>query len=362
MKITISQKNFKKALTVVEKIISKNTSLPILSNILLKTENGRLKLSATNLELGINYVTGAKVDEIGQVAVPGRILSDFISGVNEEKISLVTRDNTLFINSDKYKTQILGFNPADFPIIPKIKEVICTLPAKSLRNALLTVLESVAISESRPELAGVYINFSGNQIAFASTDSFRLTEKIVDFKSEHTQSLILPRNTAVELIRILGDLEDEVDFNMGDNQVAFSNNDFELVSRVIEGNYPDYQKVIPDKFISRTLVDKENLETNIRLAGLFSSNISDVKINCADNKLQIIARNSERGEIEVVTDAVLKNEPFGVSLNFHYLLDGLKAINTDKILIEFTGQGSPLVIRPGDSDKKLVYLIMPLRN
>lgn len=363
MKITINQKNFKKALSLVEKIVSKNTSLPILNNILLKTDNGRLKISATNLEIGVNYIIGAKIEEVGQIAVPARIISDFVGNILDDKISLATKNNILSINSDRYKTQILGFDAKDFPIIPKIKsKALAVIPTKLIKNSLVTVLDSVAVSETRPELAGVLLDFDNEKIIFAATDSFRLTEKKVDFKNIPKQSFIIPRNTIVELIRITGELEGDLIVNIGDNQISFSNEDFEMVSRIVDGNYPDYKKVIPEKCLSRVLVNRNELDKTIRLAGLFSTNISDVKINCLDGKIAVLAKNSDKGEIETIVDASLKNQPFEVSLNFHYLLDGLKIFDTEKVILEFTGQGSPLVIRPNDDKKDLVYLIMPLRN
>lgn len=363
MKLITNQKNLKKSLSIVERIVSKNASLPILNNILLKTENGRLKVSATNLEIGINYFIGAKIDEVGQIAVPSRVFSDFIGNVTDEKVSITTKNNILNIDSDKYKTQILSFDAKDFPIIPKVKNSpFCSLSAKILRESIATVFDSIALAETRPELAGVYVNFNKNSVIFASTDSFRLTEKIINSKNEQEQTIILPRNTAAELIRILNDLDGDIRLYMNDNQIAFVNDDVEIISRVIDGSYPDYKKVIPEKFVSRVLVDKTDLEKNVRLTGIFSSNISDIKIKCAEDKINLISKNSDKGEIEAETEGILKNDPFEISLNYHYLLDGLKAINTDKVVLEFTGQNSPIVLRQGDGSKNIVYLIMPLRS
>ncbi len=363
MKITSYTKNLKRALGIVEKIVSKNTSLPILNNILLKTENGRLKISATNLEIGVSYLIGTKIDEVGEVAIPARIASDFVGNINEEKISLSTKNNILSIDSEHYKTQILGFDPKDFPIIPKIKnDTFCVINSKVIKNSLMTVLDSVALSETRPELAGVLMSFLNNKLIFAATDSFRLTEKITDFNCKENKTVIIPRNTALELIRISSDIEGDMDIKIGDNQISFSNNDIELISRLVDGNYPDYKKVIPDKFLSKVIVDKEVIEKNTRLAGLFSSNIADVKIKCSDKKMVIVSKNSEKGEIQTSMECVLKNEPFDIAVNFNYLLDGLKIIPANKIVIEFTGQGSPLVLRPENDNKNLTYLIMPLRS
>lgn len=363
MKITVSQKNLKKALNLVEKVVSRNTSLPILNNILLKTENGRLKVSATNLEIGINYIIGAKIEEVGQIAIPAKIISDFIGSMSDDKVLITTKGNVLNINSERYKTQILGFDAKDFPIIPKIQsKPLVIIPTKLLRNSLITVLDSVAISETRPELSGVFMDFNNDKIIFAATDSFRLTEKSVDFKNVQKQSVIIPRNTVTELIRITNEIEGDLSFNINDNQISFATDDFEMVSRIVDGNYPDYKKIIPEKFISKVLVKKDELDKTIKTVGLFSTNISDIKINCSEGKMAVLAKNSDKGEIETIIDISLKNQPFDVSLNFHYLLDGLKILDTEKVVIEFTGPGSPLIIRPNDDKKDVVYLIMPLRS
>ena len=363
MKVTVNQKNLRKALGLVEKIVSRNPSLPILNNVLIKTDNGRLRISSTNLEIGINCMIGAKIDEVGEIAIPARVSSDFINNVSDEKVTLHTKNNILFINSDKYKTQILGFDPKDFPIIPKLKEgPVTVISSKILRNMLYSVADAIAVSETRPELAGVYANLSAKKLTFAATDSFRLSEVNFDAKISGQHSVIIPRNTVMELIRITSDIDGDIEVKIGDNQVSFYNNDFELVSRLIDGNYPDYKKVIPSKFLSRMLVQKGDLEKDIRLAGLFSSNISDVKLLCSKDAIVIRSKNSDKGEIETTVPAVLKNDPFEISVNYHYLLDGLKIMDSDKVVLEFTGNGNPLIIKPHDNNRELTYLIMPLRS
>lgn len=363
MIITANKQNLIKIVSILERIISRNPSLPILNNILLKTENGRLKLIATNLEIGISGLLGAKIEENGEIAVPARIFSDFINNTGEEKITLTTKNNILTIKSEKYKTQILGFDTKDFPIVPKIKkDIFYSIPSKILKSGLNSVFDSVAIAETRPELAGVFTQFNEKQLIFASTDSFRLAERIIDLKNKNNNSFILPRSTVLELIRLLSDINEDILVKYDDNQVSFSTDTIEVVSRLINGNYPDYKKVIPDKYISRLLVKKEDLDKNIRLAGIFSSSIADIKLSCNEKCLTITAKNSNKGEIQIDVEALLKNEPFDISLNHHYLLDGLKIIPTEHVIIEYTGQGSPLVLRPEYELKDLTYLIMPLRR
>ncbi|MEK9158363.1 MAG: DNA polymerase III subunit beta [Patescibacteria group bacterium] len=362
MKLIINQKNLRRAIGLVEKVVSKNTTLPILGNILLKTENGRLRLSATNLELGINTLVGVKIEEVGEIAIPSRILADFIGTVQDEKITLTTKNNILNVNSENYKTSILGFDPKDFPIIPKIKgDPVASISAQALKNGLVKVLDSIAVSETRPELAGVLMQFKDNAGVLVSTDIFRLTEVSISLNTTSPVSVILPRNTVTELIRMCSDSEGDIQIKYEDNQIAFLAEDIELVSRVVDGTYPPYKNVIPDKFISRALIKKSDFENNVRLAGLFASSISDVKISCANDKLTIKAKNSDKGEIETDIPITLKNEPFEASLNYKYVLDGLKNMPGTEVILEFTGNGSPLIIRPSD-DKTLTYLIMPLRS
>ncbi|KKU55544.1 MAG: polymerase III subunit beta protein [Parcubacteria group bacterium GW2011_GWA1_47_11] len=362
MKLLINHRNLKRVIGLTEKVVSRNTSLPILNNILLRTENGRLKISATNLELGINALVGVKIEEVGEVAVPARILSDFVNAIKDEKVSLATKSNILHINTEHYKTKILGFDPKDFPIIPKIEsEPVASIPAGTLKNGLSKVLDSMAVSETRPELAGVFVQIHENRVVLVSTDIFRLTEMTLNVKTGNETSFILPRNTVAELVRLCGEVDGDIQIKYVENQVAFLAEDLELVSRVVDGTYPPYKNVIPEKFISKALAKKDELENAIHLAGLFSSQISDIKISCLDDKLNISAQNSDKGEIQTEVPVVLKNEPFELSLNYRYMLDGLKNMPDNEVVLEFTGPGSPFVIRPS-SDKSLVYLIMPLRN
>ena len=363
MIITVNQKNLKRSLTLVERIVSKNLTLPVLQNIVLKTENGRLKISSTNLEIGMNSWIGAKIEEEGEIAVPAKVFSDFIDNIQDEKITINSKEHVISINSDSYKTKIIGFSTKDFPIIPRVKEnSFIKIPSQEFLEILLTVIDSVSLSESRPELSGILINFSADKIEGAATDSFRLSEKVLNIKnSKPEQSIILPRVTAQELIRILPGLEN-ISISISDNQIFFVSEDLEIVSRLIDGSYPDYKKVIPERRISRVLVKKEEIEKSVRLAGVFSSHISDIKINGESEGLRIAAKNTDKGEASSwISSAIVKDEPFEVMVNYRYLMDGLKIIPTENIVLEFTGEGNPLIIRP-EERKDITYLIMPLRN
>jgi len=362
MIITTSQRNLKNGLGVVEKIVSKNTALPILQNIVLKTENGRLKLSSTNLEMGINFWLGVKIEEEGEIAVPARIFSDFINNIKDEKITLKSKENILFVDSNNYQTKIICFSAKDFPIIPKTKEkTFNTVEAGELFALFSTVIDAASLSDTRPELAGVFLYFSPETIEAAATDGFHLAENILNKKNQENKNIIIPRQTAQELIRILSNLSGRIAISISENQIFFSSPDWEVVSRLIDGRYPDYKKIIPEKWLARVLINKKDLEENIRLASIFSSGIFDITVSAKEKGLKISAKNADRGEIISFTEANLKNEPFELNVNYRYFLDGLKTIPTENVILEFTGEGNPLVLKP-EGRNDITYLIMPLRN
>jgi DNA polymerase-3 subunit beta len=363
MKITVHKDRLQRALGFVERVTSRNATLPILSNILLGTEAGRLRLSATNLEIGVSALIGAKVDTEGKVAVPARTLSDFIRGVREDSISLELKQNTLTVRAGKYRTTILCFDAAEYPIIPKIDGgQTMNVPAKDLNGLISVVSDSIAASDSRPELAGALLRFESDGIVMAATDIFRLAERRLPGTFSETSTVIIPRGTITELGRILNEVEGDLLVRVSDNQISFTHDEFDVVSRLIDGRYPDYKKIIPERSLAKVLVRRDEIENAAKVASLFSSSISDIKLECEGEELRISAKNSSKGEATAGIEANLKGEAFDVSMNYHYFLDGLKVIPTEKLVMEFTGKGSPFVLRPSGDDTGIVYLIMPLRN
>ncbi|MDO8495565.1 MAG: DNA polymerase III subunit beta [bacterium] len=362
MIITINQRKVKEALAVTEKIVSKNLALPILQNVVIRTENGRVKISSTNLEIGINFWLGAKIEEEGDVAIPARLFSEFINNVQSEKVTISTKENIAYINTENSKTKIIGFPAKDFPIIPKNKNTpFVTLGAKKIWQLFSAVIDSASLSEARPELAGVFVHFSPTKIESAATDSFRLAEQVIYENGKIDQSMIIPKTTIQELIRALGDREEDIALSLSENQIFFSTSDFEIVSRLIDGHYPEYKRVIPEKFLSKYTLSREELEKSVRLASIFTSSIADIKLQADKDGFKVLAKNADKGEVNLSVPGTLKNGPFGIAVNYRYLLDGLKIIPTSQVEIEFTGEGSPLILHPeGKTD--FTYLIMPLRS
>ena len=366
MKFITTTRKIQDGLNIVKNITGKNLNLPILNTVLITAKNNQVNFSTTNLELGINYYLNTPVENEGKAAIPSKIITDFVSNIKDEKIEISLKNNALSIQSDNFKTKLMCFDPKDFPLIPKLKkEPLIVLSARVLKNSLSSVFDSVSLSQTRPELGGVFINLNKGRVYFASTDSFRLAEKIISAPCPKNISVIIPRNAAAELVRILSDYEKDVSVNIEENQIQFSSDDFDIVSRLIDGRYPDYQKVIPLKSVSRVLFKKEELQNNIRLAGLFSSNINDIGLKIDKKEVVVFSKNADRGEFNSrikSNSGTWTEEPFEVLLNYNYLADGLKNMPADDILFEYTGEGAPIVLKPKDPELNFTYLIMPLKT
>ncbi len=363
MRITVHKDKLQRALNFVERVTAKNATLPILSNILFQTSIGQLKISATNLEVGITTSLGAKIESEGRIAVPGRVFLDFIRSTPNDIVSLELKQNTLHVRIGNYQTTILCFDASEYPILPKIEGgSVYTLSAQTLRRLIDGVGDSIALSDSRPELAGALLCFENERTTMAATDVFRLAEQKEKMTNTTSGTVIVPRGAILELSRVLSDITGDVLIRVSDNQISFTHNEFEVVSRLIDGKYPDYRKVIPEKAITRVLIQKSELENAAKVAALFSSSISDITLSGEHNKIIVKGKNSNKGEAQASVSAHTNGEAFEVSMNYHYFLDGLKSIPTEKIVLEYTGKGSPFILRPSTEDQNSVYLIMPLRS
>lgn len=362
MELIINKKRLTEALRATERITSRSNSLPILSAVLLKAKNNEFIINATNLELGIKYTIPAKIQSEGEIAVPAKVIADLISNVSDEKIQLSIQKQTLIINGETFKTTILGMATDEFPILPSAdKEDVLSVSAQTFKNALNGVISATALTETRPELYGVFMGIEPSSAALAATDSFRLAESVIDVKASFNKSIIIPRNTVLEIIKSIENNEGEVLLVYSNNQVFLRSGDIEIISRIIDAQYPDYKKVIPNSAKASLIVNKQDLEKNIKMASIFSSNIADLTMKVSKNLITLIANNNDRGNIITNIQCETKNEPFELSLNYNYILDGLKAINSDKVKISFTGQGSPFIINP-ENNNQYTYLIMPLRG
>ncbi len=364
MKIICLQENLKSGLNIAQNIIGRNLSLPILNNLLLETEKGRLKISSTNLEIGINTWVSCKVEKEGAITCPAKILTGFIGGLPNKKVELEAKANVLTIKCENYKASLKGLPADDFPIIPKIKEpALAEIKSHVFREGLSRVAGMASLSESRPEIAGVLMKPDKNDLKLVATDSFRLAQKLifeVNKKAEFVQPLIIPQRTAQELIRILAEEEGDLKICLGSNQILFDTGEAQLISRLIDGQYPDYQQIIPGSFAIQVTVEREEILNVIRIAGLFSSKINDVKFSLQDGKLEILSQDPDLGENKTELPAEIKGKNVQVNFNYRYLLEGLSNIGTKQIFLGLNSESTPAIIKPVGDDTYL-YLIMPIK-
>ena len=375
MKITILKNKFAKGLGVVEKITGKNFTLPILGNVLIKGENSTIKLSTTDLEVGISYWIMAKVENKEKITIPVRHLSNFISLISEDQVNLETKDNTLFLKGESYKSQIKGLDAEDFPIIPEVSENLWVkMDSKLFSQAMLQVVDFCALTQTRLELSGIYLSFEKGQLKIVATDSFRLAEKTIPISAVSSdfspQSFILPRNAAREIINIFSQEEVMVKFYLSPNQIMvekrFSDSDqpqVRLVTRLIEGEYPNYKEVIPKETKTRISLKKDELFNQIKKASLFSGKSNEVSLDIDSDKGEItfFSQNVDLGEIKSKVKADIKGEAVEIRFNYKFLSEGVNQINSDEVSLELNGTDGPGLIKPvGDSS--FLYVIMPIKS
>ncbi len=374
MKLTILKDVLKKGINAVERTSSKSFTLPILSNILFSVEKNFLKLSATDLDLGVIWRSLVKTEKEGKIAIPGKLISNFISSLPEKPIDLELNELNLKISCGNYQTLIKGFNADEFPIIPKINEGDFVLVnSKDFCQNLNQISGFTSVSNTRPEISGIYFSFQKTMLILAATDSFRLGEKKFPLISQQNlskdSSFILPQKAAREIVNIFGDQDGELKIFINLNQVLFetqnkdqSQPNIQLISRLIEGDYPDYQEIIPKKFETKAVVQKGDLINQVKLASIFSGKINEIKIK-TDSKQKIIdiySQDADLGEYKSFLPAQITGKDIELSFNHKFLLDGLTSAGGNEIIFEFSSIDGPVVLKSKDNDNYL-YLVMPIR-
>jgi DNA polymerase III subunit beta len=377
MKITILQEKLKKGLTIVERIAGKSLTFSILNNILLSSEKNFLNLSATDLELGIKWWILSKTEKDGKIVIPAKTLTTFISFLPNQKITLEKKENILYIENENNKSQIKGLNPEDFPIIPEVsREEFFEFQAVPFCQKLTQVVDFASSSQTRPEISGVYFSFKKNEARVVATDSFRLGEKIISPEKtsphllEKEVSFILPQKTVKEVINIFGEREGNLKIYFSPNQILFEGQmaetdhpEVNLVSRLIEGEYPDYQEIIPKDFKTQIVLDKGEFLNQIKIASLFSGKINEIKFKIDSKKkgVEISSQNPDLGEHQSFIAGEIKGGGLDISFNHRFLMDGLLNIRTKDVVFSLNDSENPGVLRPvGDSS--YTYLLMPIKN
>ena len=364
MKIICLKNNLKEAVYLCEKITGKNLSLPILSNILISTEDRNLKLTATNLEIGIEVEIPAKVEKKGRVAAPANILSGFISNIsNEENITLESQNENLFVSTLNSSTLIKGQKPDDFPILPKTNEKKeIEISVSDLIDGLKSVGYAVSFSNIKPEISSVFI-YSGKNVplTFVATDSLRLAEKKFNYSFPEFKGILVPQRSANEIIRIFDGKKGKAKLIFDRNQIFVVMDNIKFVSRLTEGVFPDYQQIIPKKFTTDVIIEKNVFNNNLKTASVFSNKLNElsVAVSSKNGSISIKTSNNEAGEHMANIPAKVTGDELKMTFNHKYIFDCLPHINSEKILLRFSGEGKPLIIT-GTDENSFQYIAMPM--
>ncbi|MBI4426110.1 MAG: DNA polymerase III subunit beta [Candidatus Kerfeldbacteria bacterium] len=365
MKISCTKENLTTGLSIVTRVAAKNLTLPILGNVLLRATGGTLTLGATNLEVGVITRVRGKVTKEGSVTVQARLLNEFVSLLDDDRIELESDGTSLRVEGATSKTTIRGITADDFPIIPAVAhESGFRAPATTLHHGLTRVLFAAAQDATRPEISGIYVARRGAELTMAATDSYRLAEARLQLDGAGRDlTAIIPSRALAELARILP-VEGQVELYLSDSQALFVTDGTELTTRLIEGQYPDYQQIIPESSQTQAVVDVETLTKAVKTASLFCKpGINDVTVELdpTGRVITCAAANAELGEHRGRIEAKVSGKPTSIVFNYRYLLDGLANLGTDSATLGVSDNASPGVLRPQNGGTYL-YLLMPIRQ
>ncbi len=363
MKLQVTQENLNRALGSVARVANSRGTLPILANVLIKTSNNRLSLSATNLDIAITHYIGAKVKDEGSITVPARLMQDFVGSLPDGIIELDLQETKLHVTTDQYQSVVNGIVADDFPVMPAIKDgKTWTIGGSAFKKALQQVVFAASNDETRPVLTGVLIQTLNGKLYMAATDSYRLAEKQLGANKQDI-NLLVPASAMQDLLRVLADDDQDVKVTHDDQQMLFQVGDIELVTRLVDGKYPDYRKLIPDSFATIATLKRADLVNVTKVSSLFArESAGSVTIEADDKAGQISIRSvaSQLGENTATAPAKVTGSG-SITVNSRYLLDALGVLSGDDVSFSFNGKLEPTLLKdPASPDYQ--HIIMPLKS
>lgn len=365
MKVECEIDKIKNGILLAEKITGKNLTLPVLSSILLEATNKSLKLKAMNLSLGIEIEIPAKILEEGTLAISGNSLASVFSNIiQKENIILEGEEGNLLIKTKKNKIKLKGMPYEDFPTIPVVAGDSFEIESKKIIEGIKSVYYSASVSDIKPEISSVYVYSKESDLVFVSTDSFRLAEKKIKLKkSIENFNVLIPFKNIAEIMRVIGENNQNINICFNKNQISFSLDNIYLTSRIIDGIYPDYRQIIPKESKTEVVLLKQDLLNALKISNIFSDKFNqlNLSINTKDKIFEFSSSNNDVGENKTYLDAVLKGEDINLSFNYKYFLDAFASLSTDSVSIKLDGPQKPMVIN-SVSDNSFTYLIMPMNR
>jgi DNA polymerase-3 subunit beta len=376
MKISCLQENLAKGLATVGRAVATRSTLPVLSNILMESDEGQIRLAATNLEIGVNCWVGARVEEEGSTTVPARLLTEFVNSLPSGHIDLelAERTQTLNLKCARFEANIKGIEAGEFPAVPTADSIggrnSLHLEAETFKQMIDQVVFAAATDESRPILTGVLAKFHQGGLTLAAADGFRLsvTSADVGVDLDETTSVIVPARALAELSRISVDQEDPIELIItpARNQILFHLSSADLVSQLIEGNFPDYNQIVPKSHTTRAIVSTQELLKAVKVAFLFARDAANIiRFNIVPGseltpgQIIITGTSAEFGDNVSELDASIEGEPVEVAFNARYMIDALSVAGTPEVALETSSPSSPGVIRPVGG-QEFLCVIMPM--
>lgn len=366
MELTVTQENLSKALSAVGRVASSKTQLPILSNILLRTDSNRLLVAATNLEIATTQHIGAKIAKPGAITVPARLVSEFISSLPKGTVELKVENDHLHIKAGSYSSTINGVVADDFPELPTIDEtssIQYSIKSDDFKQAVSQTIITSSSDATRPVLTGVYWHSHEGFLYLAATDGYRLSERrLVETTSD--VSAIVPTSSLQEVLRTVGDDVDEVEILFDETQVRFRAGEAEITSRLIDGNFPDYRQLIPASSETSITVEKSDFVRITKIAGLFARESGGSVTLTADSEkktMSIHSIASQLGENTSESPAEVTGDG-QVTLNSRYLSEALSVVDGDTVTFRFSGKLAPCVLTAVEKDVQYFHIIMPLKS
>ncbi|MFC1599668.1 DNA polymerase III subunit beta [Patescibacteria group bacterium] len=366
MKLFCDQKDLSYALNIVNKAISPNNTLPVLNNIMLKAENKKLHLSATNLELAISLFVDADVRNEGSITIPARLLTNYVSLLKDDKVEISLQEGlSLLLKTKESETKIKGINSDEFPLIPKIENPkVIKVSSEDLEKAISRTVFAVSQNPAKPVLSGVNFIVEKDLLKVVATDSYRLAEQKIKLseRAEFDIQSIVPARTVQELGKILAKEDKDVELEFSDSQILFRIGDIQLTSRLIEGAFPAYEKIFPKTNKTKIEFNTNDLINTVKRVSLFArENNNNIKLAVTnDGKMTLSTDETKVGEEKAELDVVIEGENNKIALNSQYLADVLSFLDIERAHVELNDKLSPAAIKPCKDDD-YVYIIMPLK-
>lgn len=364
MKIRCAQEDLSRAMSAVSRATSSRTTMPILANVLLETTADGLRVVATDLELGVRVQIRAEVERGGLITLPARLLAEIVSHLPPSSVELRVEEGSSVaeITCQRSSFELVGLPGSDFPRVPDADvEEVCVLPAALLRTVIRQTLFAASTDETRPFLTGVYVSGEGQELRFVATDGGRLALRAVRAEVRRAVGAIVPSKTMQELVRLAGGVDGDVHLGLVDNQMVFSAGELRVFSRLVGGQFPNYQQVIPKQFKQRVQVGTERLYAGLRRVAITARDSATVvRLLAQEGVLRLSSSTPEVGRAWEELEVEASGEPMEVAFNARYLLDALAVVETDEVSLELTGPLSPAALRPVGADD-YVYVVAPVR-